>query len=214
MKFYLIVISLSLGTLLFANPFADTSKKALDFEAKTVGHYAQMRLFTNRWTKGKKVELMYVKTTSYFVAIMFGKGKAYIDANTVADNINPPPESNTSKENAEQNATVATSVIEDEVSFADLFGLIENKKEEELTWRGAPRAPVDVKINQYGGMNEHIGRAGNSSVAVYTSVPLREGECESIEQMVYDICLREQDNIFCAVNLTPVECGGNLRGER
>jgi len=220
MKIFLLIFFIDFFCTLQANPFSDTTQKVIDYEGKTVGYYAQMRLFVNRWTKGKKVELMYMRKATHYTKFMFGKGKAYIDPNTVADNINPPAENNTTSP-VESNGTsdkVEATKTEDSISFADLYALYDEEsgktKKEELTVNGKPRARTDIKVNETSGNNEHLGKIGKSTIAIYTSVPEREGECELIERALFKICLKEQENVFCVKNLTPVSCGGNLRGER
>ena len=215
MKILLFTFLISFNMALHANPFSDTTQKAIDFEGDTVGYYAQMRLFVNRWTKGKKLELMYMRKTTHYTKILFGVGKAYIDPNTVADNINPPADSNATEVINETQEEVKPTETEDSLTYADLYAIYDGlKEEEELTGSGKPREKTDIKVNEATGDNEHLGTIGEATIAIYTSSPVKEGECDLIEASLQKICLREEQNIFCVVNLTPVACGGNLQGER
>lgn len=223
MKYKLLLLFCCLTVSLNANLFSDTTKKGVEFEGKTAAYYAQARLFTNRYTKGKKIELMYMKKITHYTKIMFGSGKAYIDANLVDENVKAATAENNGttapSTSAENNDTLSNAgnitKSEDADVYSDLYALYETLfEEDELTGSGKPREETDLKINERAGDNEHIGQVGQSSVAIYTSDPIREGECDLIESTLARMCLREQANIFCITNNTPQGCGGNLPGER
>jgi len=218
MKIFILTFFIAFSFSLQANPFSDTTQKAIDFEEKTMGFYAQKRLFTNRWTKGKKVELMYMKAITHHIRIMFGLGKAYIDPNTVAENVKKKEEKDKGEgtdkepeEEATEEERVKPSEEEAGFTYADLFALYDSlDQEKEDAGLYDQQTQTDYKINETTGTVEHLGMMGESTVAVYTSNPLKEGECELIKRLLNDLCHHEDENIQCIENLTPRVCGGNL----